>query len=121
MGANKQLWATITCKHCKRAGRYEITVPDDRVRLDAVQALLHEALGRPGQAETRAVPALPRTAEKARAMSWDQLTLVFASQFADEIDAVVDGGSELLRSRLASLDRNERHVLHEALDELKLM
>ena len=49
-GANKQLWATITCKHCERAGRYEITVPDNKVRLDAVQALLHEALGRPGGA-----------------------------------------------------------------------
>ena len=32
-GANKQLWATITCKHCDRAGRYEITVPDNKVRL----------------------------------------------------------------------------------------
>ena len=37
-GANKQLWATIRCKHCDRAGRYEITVPDNKVRLDAVQA-----------------------------------------------------------------------------------
>jgi len=53
-GANKNLWATITCKHCDRAGRYEITVPDNKVRLDAVQALLHEALGRPGQAEAQA-------------------------------------------------------------------
>ena len=26
-GANKNLWATINCKHCGRAGRYEITVP----------------------------------------------------------------------------------------------
>ena len=50
-GANKQLWATVVCEHCDRAGRYEITVPDNNVRLDAVQALLHEALGRPAQAE----------------------------------------------------------------------
>jgi hypothetical protein len=27
-------------KHCGRAGRYEITVPDNKVRLDAIQALL---------------------------------------------------------------------------------
>jgi hypothetical protein len=26
-GANRNLWATISCKHCGRAGRYEITVP----------------------------------------------------------------------------------------------
>ena len=31
-GANRNLWATINCKHCGRAGRYEITVPDNKVR-----------------------------------------------------------------------------------------
>jgi hypothetical protein len=29
-GANKQVWVTINCKHCDRAGRYEIVVPDNR-------------------------------------------------------------------------------------------
>jgi hypothetical protein len=71
-GANKQLWATVVCKHCDRAGRYEITVPDNKVRLDAVQALLHEALGRPAQAEAQAAPRLPRTVEQVRALSWDR-------------------------------------------------
>src|SRR5215510_12576207 len=69
-GANRQLWATINCKHCGRAGRYEITVPDNKVRLDAVQALLHEALGRPGQAEAQPAPSLPRTVEEVDALSW---------------------------------------------------
>jgi hypothetical protein len=41
-GANREMWATITCKHCERSGRYEITVPDNKVRLDAVQALHRE-------------------------------------------------------------------------------
>jgi hypothetical protein len=68
-GANKQLWATITCKHCNRAGRYEITVPDNKVRLEAIQALLHESLGRPGQAEAQPAAALPTTAEQVRALS----------------------------------------------------
>jgi hypothetical protein len=117
MGANKQLWATITCKHCDRAGRYEITVPDNKVRLDAVQALLHEALGRPGQAEAQATPALPRTAEQARALSWDHLTLLFASHFANEITSVADGGDALLRQRLALLGPDGRRVLREALAE----
>jgi hypothetical protein len=57
-GANKRVWVTINCKHSDRAGRYEIVVPDNRVRLDAVQALLHESLGRPGQAETAPSGAL---------------------------------------------------------------
>ena len=120
-GANKQLWATIICKHCDRAGRYEITVPDNKVRLDAVQALLHEALGRPGQAEAQAAPALPRTVEQVRALSWDQMNLIFATHYADEIGAVVSGGDGLLRERLASLGPDERRVLREALAEPELV
>jgi hypothetical protein len=116
-GANKQLWATIVCKHCDRAGRYEITVPDNKVRREAVQALLHEALGRPGQAEAQAAPTMPRTVEEVSSMSWDQLRLVFATHFADEIAAVMDGGDMLLRQRLASLDAEDRRILREALAE----
>jgi hypothetical protein len=117
-GANRNLWATIKCKHCGRAGRYEITVPDNKVRLDAIQALLHESLGRPGQAETQAAPALPRTAEHVRSLSWDQMTLVFATQFADEIAAVMHGdGDVVLRDRLAALGPDERRRLREALTE----
>jgi hypothetical protein len=62
-----------------------------------VQALLHEALGRPGQAEAQAAPSLPRTEDQVRSMSWDQLTLLFASQFADEIASLAGGGDGVLR------------------------
>src|SRR6476660_4062515 len=120
-GANRNLWATINCKHCGRAGRYEITAPDNKVRLDAIQALLHESLGRPGQAETQAAPALPRTVEQVRALSWDQMNLIFASQFAEEIASVVDGGDALLRQRLATLGADVRRVLREALAEPELV
>jgi hypothetical protein len=116
-GANRNLWATINCKHCNRAGRYEITVPDNKVRLDAIQALLHESLGRPGQAEAQPAPVLPATAEQARALSWDQLTLVFATQLAEEIGSVLGRGDGLLRERLASLSPDERDALREALAE----
>jgi hypothetical protein len=115
-GANKNLWTTISCKHCGRAGRYEISVPDNKVRLDAIQALLHESLGRPGQAETQLAPALPASAEQVRKLSWDQMTLIFATQFAGEIAAVVHGdGEAALRDRLAALDPDERRRLREAL------
>ena len=120
-GANKNLWATINCKHCGRAGRYEITVPDNKVRLDAIQALLHESLGRPGQAEAQPAPALPATVEQVRRLSWDQLTLVFANRFASEIPAVVNGdGDSLLRERLAGLSSDERRLLREALSQPEL-
>src|SRR5262249_1099565 len=116
-GANRNLWATINCKHCGRAGRYEISVPDNKVRLDAVQALPHDAVGRPGQAWAQAPPSLPRTAQQVRSMSWDQMTLVFATQFADEIASVATDGELLLRERLASLGPDERRLLRDALTE----
>jgi hypothetical protein len=116
-GANKNLWATVSCKHCGRAGRYEIVVPDNKVRLDAVQALLHEALGRPAQAETQRAPSLPQTAEELHSLSWDQLTLIFASQFAGEISSVMNGGGDLLLQRLGALGSDERRILREALAE----
>ena len=119
-GANRNLWATINCKHCSRAGRYEITVPDNKVRLDAVQALLHEALGRPGQAEAQPALALPRTVEEVDALSWEQMNLIFATQFANEIASVVANGDALLRQRLTSLSPDERGVLREALSEPEL-
>jgi hypothetical protein len=119
-GANKSLWATVNCKHCGRAGRYEITVPDNKVRLDAIQALLHESLGRPGQAEAQPAPALPTTVEQVRVLSWDQLNLVFATQFAGEISSVINGsGDGLLRQRLAALTRAERQALENALTEVR--
>jgi hypothetical protein len=120
-GANRNLWATINCKHCGRAGRYEITVPDNKVRLDAIQALLHESLGRPGQAEAQPAPTLPTTAVQVRRLSWDQMTLVFATQFASEIAAVVHGdGGAVLRDRLAALGPDERRILREALGDPEL-
>jgi hypothetical protein len=45
-GANRQVWITVTCKQCERQGRYEVDVPDNRVRLDAVEKLLQQGLGR---------------------------------------------------------------------------
>src|SRR5262249_62389296 len=108
------------CKHCGRAGRYEITVPDNKVRLDAIQALLHESLGRPGQAEAQPSSVLPATAEQVRKLSWDQMTLVFATQFADELGSVAADGDGLLRQRLASLGPAERRILREALAEPEL-
>jgi hypothetical protein len=39
LSANRQVWASVTCKHCERQGRYEINIPDYRVRLDAQPAI----------------------------------------------------------------------------------
>ena len=115
-GANKQLWATITCKHCDRAGRYEVTVPDNKVRRDAVQALLHEALGRPGQAQEPSTPRLPESAAAIASMSWQDMQQFAATLFLDDLVAVQrDGGEALLRERVAALGDEQRRLLREAL------
>jgi len=121
-GANREMWATINCKHCGRAGRYEITVPDNKVRLDAVQALLHEALGRPGQAEAQPAPRMPSSVEAVEAMGWEEMQEVFAATYADEIAAAQQhGGKAVVREKLAVLSAGERRALREALDELELV
>jgi hypothetical protein len=115
-GANKQVWATVTCKHCDRQGRYEVVLPDYRVRLDAVEALLREGLGRVAQSEPAAAPRLPQTIEQAQNMSWHDMCLVFAAEFAGELEALRDGNLEaLLRDRLACLGEGARRLLREAL------
>ncbi len=77
------------------------------------------ASGRPPQAEEAASPRLPRTAEAVEKLGWDDMKLIFATQFASEIAAVTeDGGEELLRERVAALDEDQRRVLREALDEV---
>lgn len=54
-------------------------------------------------------------------MSWDQMTLVFATHFATEIAAVFDDGNGLPRERLARLGPGGRRALRVALEELELL
>jgi hypothetical protein len=93
-----------------------VVLPDYRVRLDAVEALLREGLGRVAQSEPAAAPRLPQTVEQAQNMSWHDMCLVFATEFASELEALRDGNIEaLLRARLAGLGEGPRRVLREAL------
>jgi hypothetical protein len=63
-------------------------------------------------------PRLPQTVEQAQNMSWHDMCLVFATEFAAELEALRDGNIEaLLRERLACLEDGVRHVLREALAE----
>ena len=66
----------------------------------AIELLLREGLGRPPQAEETASPRLPRTAEGVEKLSWDDLQMIFATQFASEIAVVTEGeGEAMLRER----------------------
>ena len=95
-------------------------MPDVRSRVAAIELLLREGLGRPPQAEEAASPRMPRTAEAVEKLGWADMQMIFATHFATEIAAVTeDGGDALLRERVTALDREQRQLLREALDEVK--
>jgi hypothetical protein len=119
LGATRDMWVTTACSNCGKKQRVEVKIPDVRSRVAAIELLLREGLGRPPQAEEAASPRLPRTAEAVEKLSWDDMQMIFATQFASEIAAVTeDGGEVLLRERVAALDEGQRQLLREALDEI---
>jgi hypothetical protein len=116
-GATRQAWTTITCKHCERQGRYEVVIPDYRVRLDAVEKLLQQGLGRAREAQEAPTSQLPTSVADVSKLSWVDLQRFAATFCLDELQAVHrSGGEALLRGRVAALSDSERRVLREALD-----
>jgi hypothetical protein len=116
-GANRLVWATIGCKHCGREGRYEIEVPDNRVRLDAVEKLLQQGLGRAREAEESRIPRLPDSPAAVEGMSSSDMQRLADVLAAEQIAAVARNGEEaLLRERIATLSDDGRQLLRDALD-----
>ena len=92
-------------------------MPDHGARIKAIETLLREGLGRVG--ETQVVePKTPTTAEEVKALSWDELNLVFAMTYANEIRTVIDEGGDALRSTLQKWEPESRAVLTRALAEV---
>jgi hypothetical protein len=118
LSATTTRWATVTCQRCGTKSRVELPAPDVRSRLQAIQLLLSESLGRAPSAPEATTPSLPRTAAEVQRMSWSEMQYVFALTYADELaEATRRGGREALRSKLASLSESERSVLRDALAE----
>ena len=115
------MWVTTACSGCGKKQRVEVKIPDVRSRVAAIELLLREGLGRPAQAEEAASPRLPRTAEAVEKLGWDDMKAIVATHFASEIAAVTEhGGDALLRERVAALDHDQRQLLRETLDEVKI-
>jgi hypothetical protein len=116
--AARPIWLTVECAGCGERSRVEAPVPDVRARVAAIELLLREGLGRPGQAEEPSAPRLPETVGGIRAMSWEDMEYFAATFLVDELMTVQrDGGEQLLRRRVAELRDSERRVLREALAE----
>jgi hypothetical protein len=118
-GAVGDHWVTFECSDCGKRKRVELPVPDVRARVAAIELLLREGLGRPPQAEETPSPRLPMTAAAVARMGWDDLQMLGATIFAEEIASISIGeGETLLRERLASLGAAERRALRGALDSV---
>jgi hypothetical protein len=63
LSATTTRWATVSCGDCGARSRVELPVPDVRSRLQGIETLLAQGLGRPGQAEEPSVPHLPRSVD----------------------------------------------------------
>jgi hypothetical protein len=115
-GADKPVWVTTTCKGCGRDGRHEVTIPDYRVRLDAVEKLLQQGLGRAREAEERPAARMPESAEKVASMNWEELQSLAAVVWLEGFQDLARTGSAeaLLHERIAALSDGERRVLRRA-------
>jgi hypothetical protein len=114
--ATRQAWTTITCKHCERQGRYEVVIPDYRVRLDAVEKLLQQGLGRAREAQDAPVSQVPSVAADVMKLGWEDLQRFAAALFVDALVGLHRRGADaLLRERAAALSDDERRVLRTAL------
>jgi hypothetical protein len=114
----RPVWTTPACPECGTQFRQEVHVPDHKARVAAVEVLLREGLGRPGQAEEPTNPSLPESVGGIEAMSWQDMQYFAATLLVDELVAVQrDGGEAVLRDRVAGLSDRDRRVLRDALLE----
>jgi hypothetical protein len=120
--AVKPVWLTVECSGCGERSQVEAPIPDVRSRVAAIELLLREGLGRPATAEGVRAPRRPVDVAAVQRMSWEDMQAVFAATYVEEITAVRrNGGTALVREKLAVLSAGERQVLGEALDELELV
>ena len=116
VGATREHWTTFTCPDCGKKHRAQVQVPDVRARVGAIEVLLREGLGRAPQSEAPPTSQFPKTAEQVRSMTFAQMQYVFATAYADQIEAVVrDGGERVLQERVSRLGQPERKLLLKAL------
>ena len=113
----RESWATCSCPECGKSFRQEISVPDYGARIKAVETLLREGLGRVGEAEV-AEPRMPTTVAEVEALSWSEMTFIFAISLAQAIQAFVDHGEDALRSELQRWDPEARATVARALAEV---
>lgn len=49
--AKKKPWAEITCKHCRKVGKYQVEINDAAAVMKALEIMMNQAKGRPDVAQ----------------------------------------------------------------------
>jgi hypothetical protein len=97
-----------------------VHIADVRSRVAATELLLREGLGRPAQAEEPAVAQLALQRRGSKQMSWTDLQVVCALQFADRVtNATAGEAGRVIRERLTDVGSECRRILREALDDVE--
>jgi hypothetical protein len=120
LSATTTRWATVDCDDCGARSRVELPVPDVRSRLQAIETLLAQALGRPGQADEQ--PAGQRRSHPRRSPPKPPASPPSPSSAPrprSSAAAALHGGRAVVREKLVALSTCERRILRQALDELE--
>lgn len=118
LGASREQWVTVQCPNCGSSKRHEISVPDVRSRVAAIELLLREGLGRPAQAEeTTPLPRVPETRAAIEALPWSDLqALVLAYPEVENLPE--PERKPWLLGRWRGLSKADRDAFRAALDVL---
>ena len=70
LSATTTRWATVTCSGCQTRSRTELPMPDMKARLQAIQLLLSESLGKAPTAPELPTPQMPTNVAAVKTMDW---------------------------------------------------
>jgi hypothetical protein len=114
--ASKPAWVEFECSDCGKRKRVEVPVPDVRARVAAIELLLRQGLGRPGQAEEPpALPRIPETKAEIEALGWEELKAL-ALAYPETEHLPEAKRKQWLVSRWVGLTQTERDSFRAALD-----
>jgi hypothetical protein len=83
MEAERKENVEVTCKHCKRAGRYVVFVRDPHGAVKSLAALLDQSHGKPAETVDFRHEVTVRTLADLEAMSIEELVLLAGSDDAE--------------------------------------
>ena len=114
--ASKPAWVEFERSDCGNRKRVEVPVPDVRSRVAAIELLLREGLGRPGQAEEPpALPRIPETKAEVEALGWEQLKAL-ALAYPEAECLPEEKRKSWLYERWVGLTQADRDVFRATLD-----